>query len=115
MSRSSDAGTRIDLKRLHEAIGASGQALPERSGLRGLHLEDLAAAVHAGLEVDMVRAAKLARILVLDIGRGFERVGRAAHAAARRRGLSSRNGHGSSPVVRGATLAKAKRPAVWAL
>src|SRR5215204_2373996 len=99
MSRSSDAGTRIDLKRLHEAIGASGQALPERSGLRGFHLEDLATAVHAGLEVDVVRSAKLARILVLDIGRGFERVGRAAHAAARRRGLSFRNGHGSSPVV----------------
>src|SRR5215218_4868459 len=77
----------------------SGRRLPESSGLRGFHLEDLAAAVHAGLEVDVVRAAKLARILVLDIGRGLERVGRAAHAAARRRGLSFRNGHGSSPVV----------------
>src|SRR3954447_342969 len=84
------------------------EAVPERSGLGGFHLEDLAAAVHAGLEVDMVRAAKLARILVLDIGRGLERVGRAAHAAARRRGLSFRNGHGSSPVVR--RPSKAKRP-----
>src|SRR3954454_11703279 len=66
----------------------------------GFHLQDLAAAIHPGLEVDVVGAAKLARVLVLDIGRGLERIGRAAHAAARRRGLSFRNGHGSSPVVR---------------
>src|SRR5829696_7233149 len=89
----------------------SGRRLPESSGLRGFHLEDLAAAVHAGLEVDVVRAAKLARILVLDIGRGLQRVGRAAHAAARRRGLSFRNGHGSSPVV-WATV-KSEAPNRW--
>ena len=52
-------------------------------------------------------------ILVLDIGRGLERVGRAAHAAARRRGLSFRNGHGSSPVVW--RPSKAKRPTVGRL
>ena len=52
--------------------------------------------IHAagGLEVDMVRAAQFARILVLDIGRLLQRIGRAAHAATRRRRFSFRNGHG---------------------
>src|SRR5262249_28496248 len=50
-------------------------------------LEHLAAAIHAGLEIDMVRAAQLAGILVLDIGRRREGVGRAAHAAERGRGV----------------------------
>src|SRR5262249_30092875 len=56
-------------------------------------LEDLAAAVHAGLEVDVVGAAELARILVLDIGRCLERIGGAAHPAPRRRWFSFRDGH----------------------
>jgi hypothetical protein len=41
----------------------------------------------------MVRAAQFARILVFNVGRGFERVGRAAHAAARGRSFASGNGH----------------------
>src|SRR6516162_5822519 len=56
-------------------------------------LQDLPALVHAGLEVEMVRAAELAGVLVPDIGRLLQRVRRAAHATARRRGFSSRNGH----------------------
>src|SRR2546428_12902368 len=60
----------------------------------GFRLEHLPALVHAGLEVDVMGAAKLARILVLDIGRFLQRVGRAAHPALRRRGLSFRDSHG---------------------
>src|SRR5262245_13773539 len=63
-----------------------------RSGL-GLDLEDLPAAIHAGLQVDVVRAAQFARILVLDVGRLLQRVRRAAHAAPGRRGFSFRNSH----------------------
>src|SRR6185295_10008107 len=47
----------------------------------GLDLEHLPAAIHAGLEVDVVRAAQFARILVLDIGWLLQRIGGAAHAA----------------------------------
>src|SRR5689334_9279088 len=66
----------------------------DRGGLSlGLDLEDLTAAVHAGLQVDVVRTAQFARVLVLDIGGTLERVGRAAHATARGRGFSLRNGH----------------------
>jgi hypothetical protein len=41
----------------------------------------------------MVRTAQFAGILVLDIGRVLERIGRTAHAAARGRGFSLRDGH----------------------
>src|SRR5271170_7762273 len=60
---------------------------------RRLGLQDLAAPIHAALEVDVMRAAQLARILVLDIGWRLERIGGAAHAAARGRSLASGNGH----------------------
>src|SRR4030081_1722372 len=60
----------------------------------GLRLENLAPAIQAGLEINVVRTAQLARILVFDIGRGLEGVGGAAHAAPRRRGLLSWHGHG---------------------
>ena len=56
-------------------------------------LEHLAAAVHAGLQVDVVRTAQFARILVLDIGRSLQRIGRTAHVASRRRRLFLRNCH----------------------
>src|SRR5690606_23504790 len=59
-----------------------------------LDVENLPAAIHAGLEVDVMRAAQLARILVLDIGRGGKGVGRAAEAALHRRGLSFWHCHG---------------------
>ncbi len=63
-----------------------------------LRLQHLAAAIHAGLQVNVMRAAHFAGILVLDIGRGLEGVGRAAHAALRRRGFSFWNGHGYAPL-----------------
>src|SRR5712691_6279001 len=58
-----------------------------------LGLEHLPAAIHAGLEIDVVRPAQLAGILVLDVGRLRERVGGTAHPAARRRCFSFRDGH----------------------
>src|SRR5271165_6072861 len=62
---------------------------------RRLRLQNLAAAIHAAFEVDVVRTSQFARILVLDIGRRFEGVGGAAHAAARGRGFASGDGHRS--------------------
>jgi hypothetical protein len=64
----------------------------------GLDRQDLAAAIHAGLQIDVMGAAQLARILVLDIGRGGERIRRAAETALHRRGLSFRNCHVSTPI-----------------
>src|SRR5882757_4761323 len=58
-----------------------------------LGLQDLTALVHAALEVEVVRAAEFAGILVLDVSGLLERVRRAAHATARRRGFSAGNGH----------------------
>src|SRR3954467_15545805 len=58
-----------------------------------LGLQHLPALVHAGLEVEMVRTAQFAGVLVLDISRLLQRVGGAAHATARRRGFSAGNGH----------------------
>src|SRR5262245_5807076 len=65
-----------------------------------LRLEHLAAAVHSGLEIDVVRPAQFARILVLDIGRLRQRVGGAAHPAPRWRRFSFRDGHGPAPAAR---------------
>ena len=65
-----------------------------------LRRQHLAAAIHAGLQVDVMRTAHFAGVLVLDIGRGLERVGRAAHAALGRRGFSFWHSHGSAPVIR---------------
>src|SRR5712672_1338621 len=58
-----------------------------------LGLQNLTALVHAALEVEVVRAAEFAGILVLDVSGLLERVRRAAHATARRRGFSAGNGH----------------------
>src|SRR3569623_1835421 len=58
-----------------------------------LGLENLLAAIHAGLQVDMVRAAQFARILVLDIGRGGQGSGGTAEPALHQRGLALWNGH----------------------
>src|SRR5262249_35374896 len=63
-----------------------------RSGLFR-RLENLPAAVQAGLEIDVMGPAQLARILVLDIGRPRQRIGGAAHPAPRRRCFSFRDGH----------------------
>src|SRR5436305_9376935 len=63
-----------------------------------LGLQNLAALVHAGLEVEMMRTAQFAGILVLGIGRLLQRVRRAAHATPRGRCFSSGNGHFGSPL-----------------
>src|ERR1044071_7386266 len=62
-----------------------------RSGF--LLFQHLPALVHAGLEVEVVRTAQFAGILVLGIGRLLQRVRRAAHATPRGRCFSSGNGH----------------------
>src|SRR6266436_5928441 len=51
----------------------------------GLFLENLPSPIHAGLEVDVMRAAQLSGILVFDVGRLLEGVGGPAHAAPGRR------------------------------
>src|SRR5271166_121713 len=77
------------------AFSRDGTSSAKRSGFagRGLRLQDLAAAIHPGLQVDVMGTAQLARILVFDISRSLEGVGRAAHAAARRGGFASGDGH----------------------
>ena len=64
--------------------------LAESAGLRfrRLDLQNLAAAIHAGLQVDMVRTTQFAKVLVLDIGRRGERVGGASEPALHSRGFS---------------------------
>src|SRR5690606_13343323 len=59
----------------------------------GLDLEDRAALVHAGLEIDVVRTPQFAGILVLDIGRALEGIRRTAHAAPGRRRFLLWHGH----------------------
>src|SRR5690606_6107097 len=61
--------------------------------LRFLRLQNLAAAVHARLQVDVVWTAQLTGILVLDVGRSLQGIGRTAHAALGRRSLSFRYCH----------------------
>ena len=56
-------------------------------------LQHLATAIHAGLQVDVVRTAQFAGVLVLDVGRGGEGVSGAAETALHRRGLAFWNGH----------------------
>src|SRR5690606_20564999 len=65
-----------------------------------LSLENLTPTIHTALQIDMVRTAKFARVLVLDIGRGLECVSRTAHAALRRRRFSFRYSHGFSSTDR---------------
>src|SRR5450755_622657 len=63
---------------------ARASGLPPVSGFL-LGLQNLPALVHAGLQIEVVRAAQLAGILVLGIGRLLQRVRRTAHATARGR------------------------------
>src|SRR5260370_10870658 len=63
-----------------------------------LGVKHLAATVHAGLEVDVVRPAQLTRILILYISRPRERISGAAHSAPRRRCLAFGDGHGRTPA-----------------
>src|SRR5271156_5116417 len=56
--------------------------------------DHLPATIHAGFQVDVMRTAQFAGILVLDIGRSLQRIGRTAHAALSRRRFSFWHGHG---------------------
>src|SRR4051812_47742201 len=84
------------LSALANRRAATGGATSVRSGVL-LDLENLAALVHAGLQVEVVRTAQFAGILVFGVGRLLERVGGTAHATPRRRCFSSRNGHIGGP------------------
>src|SRR5207302_10766862 len=79
-------GDRRSQQRIHNPEG------PARSGFF-LGFEDLTALVHPGLEIEMMRAAQFAGILVLGIGRLLQRIRRTAHATPRGRCFSSGNGH----------------------
>jgi hypothetical protein len=59
----------------------------------GLLRENLAAAVHAGLEIDMMRTPQLAGILVFHIGWCLERIGGTPESALHPGGFAFRNGH----------------------
>ncbi|NIJ57000.1 hypothetical protein FHS82_000826 [Pseudochelatococcus lubricantis] len=61
-------------------------------------LQDLATAIDTRFEIHVVRAAQLARVLVLDIGRVSQRIGGTAVAAFCWRGFSFWNGHNSTPI-----------------
>src|SRR5438552_16452656 len=60
-------------------------------------LENLTAPIHAGLEIDVVRPPQFPGILVFDIGRVLQRIGRTAHSASGWRRLSFGNGHSLTP------------------
>src|SRR5206468_8169567 len=79
-----------------------------RSGF--LLFQHLPALIHAGLQVEVVRTAQLAGILVLGIGRLLQRVRRAAHTTPRRRCFSSGNGHNGPQGVLSEALSEAGRP-----
>jgi len=80
----------------------------------GLRRQNLTAAIHARLQVDVVGAAQFARILVLDIGRGGECVSGTAHAATRRRSFSSRNSHDRLlRATAGSTEPHRPHPLIW--
>src|SRR6266481_6119437 len=63
-----------------------------------LGLQNLAALVHAGLQIEVVGTAQFTGILVLDIGWLLQRICRAAHATPRGRCFSSGNGHVGGPL-----------------
>ena len=64
-------------------VARRGRELGGSKELVFLRRQDLAALVHAGLQVDVVRALQLAGFLVFDEGVGAQRVVRAAHVAPR--------------------------------
>src|SRR5690606_7019873 len=63
-----------------------------------LRREDLTAAIHAGLEINVVRTAQLAAVLVFDIGGRLERIRRTAEATLHRRRLPLGHCHGSNSI-----------------
>jgi hypothetical protein len=73
---------------------AAVQRMPAiRLGFIRFDFQDRAAAIHACLQVDMMRATQFAGILVLDIGRGLQGIGRSAKAALHRGCFSFRDRH----------------------
>src|SRR5437016_4481653 len=78
--------------RCRAGVQTTDQSWPLLSGFL-FGLQNLAALVHAGLQIEVVRTAQFAGILVLNVSGLLERVRRAAHATARRRGFSAGNGH----------------------
>ena len=84
------ADTEFGLSVLHEGkSGAAGDGNTSSSARLEafLHLHDLAAAIHAGLQVEVMRTVKFAGRLVLDIGIALQGVMSAAHVALRARDL----------------------------
>jgi hypothetical protein len=69
------------------------QTGPQTSFFLGLLRENLAAAVHAGLKINMMWTPQLAGILVFHIGRRLERIGGAPEPALHRGRFAFRNGH----------------------
>jgi hypothetical protein len=82
-----------------------GQARQWRFGLKhqsfkqsvALGLDNLTAAIHAGLEIDMMRAAKLAAVFVFNICCALKRIGRTAEPALHRRRLPFGDCHLTTP------------------
>src|SRR5262249_23615016 len=73
----------------------------------GLGLENLAALVLPRLEIDVVRPAALARLLVLDVGWCAQGIRRAALAAFHARYFFPGNGHVNLSAPCGSRLASA--------
>src|SRR5437899_10981780 len=75
-------------------LSPDAQRIPGPTALRFLlGLQNLAALVHAGLQIEVVGTAQFTGILILDIGWLLQSICRAAHATPRGRCFSSRNGH----------------------
>src|SRR6266404_2804982 len=75
-----------------------------------LGLENLPALIHAGLQIEVMRTAQFAGILVLGIGRLLQCVRRAAHATPRGRCFSPGNGHNGPLGVLSEASSGAGRP-----
>src|ERR1700675_2630807 len=73
----------------------------QSSGVLRRHCYHLAAVVIPAGRAKVMRPLHLAAIRALGIGRGLERMMRAAHVAARLGGLFLRNGHGEDSHWRG--------------
>src|SRR6266436_6238398 len=96
--RSPDAAQRVSgalLIRAHMRARWSLARSKPRSLSSGilLGLQNLAALVHAGLQIEVVGTAQFTGILVLYIGWLLQCICRAAHATPRGRCFSSGNGH----------------------
>ena len=74
-------------------MAAPSDQAPCDSRVHGLLGENLAAAVHAGLEIDMMRTPQFARILVFHIGWCLERIRGPPESALHPGGFAFRNGH----------------------